>query len=244
VVPAAWLSLVASLVLASAGHTLAVLFAGRLLAGVGSGAMFSAGTAWLRELSPEGAHAARRTAVAMTAGFALGPLVAGLLAQWAPDAGMVPYLPHVALALVVLAMLRGAPETAGGPATTPAAAALPPRRGALGAMGVRSSGDRVRAAPDGRRRQPRHRRHRARRGGHGAHGVLRRPRAADRPAAGRARRCHGPARTCSRPRHGRSHGRLPDRLAARAVRDRARQRLRTLPRGGPHRGAADGRRAR
>src|SRR6185312_8617581 len=48
VVPAAWLSLVASLVLASAGHTLAVLFAGRLLAGVGSGAMFSAGTAWLR----------------------------------------------------------------------------------------------------------------------------------------------------------------------------------------------------
>jgi MFS family permease len=128
VVPAAWLSLVATLVLASAGHSLAVLFAGRLLAGVGSGAMFSAGTAWLRELSTEGAHAARRTAVAMTAGFALGPLVAGLLAQWAPDAGIVPYLPHVALALVVLAMLRGAPETAGAPAVTRATAGLPAHR--------------------------------------------------------------------------------------------------------------------
>ena len=55
VVPAAWLSLAATLVLAAAGHSIALLFAGRLLAGVSSGAMFSAGTAWLRELSAEGA---------------------------------------------------------------------------------------------------------------------------------------------------------------------------------------------
>src|SRR4029077_196921 len=120
VVPAAWLSLVATLVLAAAGPSIALLFAGRLLAGVSSGAMFSAGTAWLRELSAQGvlhsSRAARRTAVAMTAGFALGPLVAGLLAQWAPDAGTVPYLPHVALALAVLALLREAPETVFAPA--------------------------------------------------------------------------------------------------------------------------------
>ena len=128
-VPAAWLSLAATLVLAAAGHSIALLFAGRLLAGVSSGAMFSAGTAWLRELSAQGAlhssHAARRTAVAMTAGFALGPLVAGLLAQWAPDAGTVPYLPHVALALAVLALLRDAPETVFAPAEASARPALP-----------------------------------------------------------------------------------------------------------------------
>jgi MFS family permease len=49
VVPAAWLSLAASLALAAAGHDVALLFAGRLLAGLSSGAVFSAGTAWLRE---------------------------------------------------------------------------------------------------------------------------------------------------------------------------------------------------
>jgi hypothetical protein len=91
--------------------------------------MFGAGTAWLRELSAQdeshGAHAARRAAVAMTAGFALGPLVAGLLAQWAPDPGAVPYLPHVALAVAVLALLRGAPETVVATSGAPVRSALP-----------------------------------------------------------------------------------------------------------------------
>jgi hypothetical protein len=82
-----------------------------------SGAVFGAGTAWLREVSrpPLGGAsdhaAARRAAVAMTAGFALGPLVAGLLAQWAPAATVVPYLPHVAVMALVLVLLRKAPET-------------------------------------------------------------------------------------------------------------------------------------
>jgi Major Facilitator Superfamily len=126
VVPAAVLSLVATIVLAAAGHSVALLLAGRLLAGVASGAMFSAGTAWLRELSARAElHAARRAAVAMTAGFALGPLAAGLLAQWAPNPGAVPYLPHVVLAVAVLILLRGAPETVAGPAAARAPAVLP-----------------------------------------------------------------------------------------------------------------------
>jgi hypothetical protein len=54
---------------------------------------------------------ARRAAVAMTAGFALGPLVAGTLAQWAPAATALPYLPHIALMIAVLLGLRGVPET-------------------------------------------------------------------------------------------------------------------------------------
>jgi MFS family permease len=87
VIPAAALSLLASVTLVAGAHTVALLFAGRLLAGVSSGAVFGAGTAWLREASlpPVGdagpATAARRAAVAMTIGFAFGPLVSGLVAQ-------------------------------------------------------------------------------------------------------------------------------------------------------------------
>jgi hypothetical protein len=47
----------------------------------------------------------------MTSGFALGPLSAGLLAQWAPLPGVVPYLPHVAVTVIVLATLPATPET-------------------------------------------------------------------------------------------------------------------------------------
>jgi len=117
VLPAAGLSLIASATLLLAGHYVALLFAGRLLAGVSSGAVFGAGTAWLRELSrpPWGrasdAAAARRAVIAMTAGFALGPLVAGLLAQWAPAPAAVPYLPHVVGMTAVWALLWKAPET-------------------------------------------------------------------------------------------------------------------------------------
>ncbi len=118
VVPAAGLSLMASLVLLVGADSVALLFLGRLLAGVSSGVVFGAGTAWLREISvivgASGQVSARRAAVAMTAGFGLGPLVSGLLAQWAPSPRLVPYLPHIALMVVVLVWLRGAPETVAG----------------------------------------------------------------------------------------------------------------------------------
>src|SRR6202050_2016866 len=117
VVPAVAMSLVASVLLTGATLSVALLFAGRLLAGVSSGAAVGAGTAWLRETSlpPLGRAsdhtAARRAAVAMTSGFALGPLVAGLVAQWAPSPTVLPYLPHLAVMAVVLVALRDAPET-------------------------------------------------------------------------------------------------------------------------------------
>ena len=130
VVPAAALCLVATVLLAAAGHVVALLFAGRLLVGVSTGAAFGAGTAWLRETSrpPWGTASdpavARRAVIAMTTGFAFGPLVAGLLAQWAPEPGVVPYLPHIALMALVLALLRTAPETV--PAGSPQALRLVP----------------------------------------------------------------------------------------------------------------------
>lgn len=119
VVPAAGLSLLASLVLVAGADSVALLFAGRVLAGVSSGVVFGAGTAWLREISAGagagGQLSARRAAVAMTTGFALGPLVSGLLAQWAPSPRLFAYLPHIVLMVVVLVWLRGSPETVVGP---------------------------------------------------------------------------------------------------------------------------------
>jgi predicted MFS family arabinose efflux permease len=117
ILASAMLSLAGTVALLVAAHGLTPLFVGRFLTGLGSGAAFGAGTAWLRELSrpPFGDAndhaAARRAAVTMTIGFAVGPLVSGLLAQWAPDPAVVPYLPHVLLMLVVLALVPGAPET-------------------------------------------------------------------------------------------------------------------------------------
>ena len=78
------LSIVAGVVLILGPHGVAWLFAGRVIMGVASGCGFSAGTAWIKELSsppystaPPGAGA-RRAGVAMTLGFGLGPLVAGV----------------------------------------------------------------------------------------------------------------------------------------------------------------------
>jgi MFS family permease len=131
VLPAAALSLLASLVLVAGESSVALLFVGRLLAGVSSGVVFGCGTAWVREASlpptgtAEPAVAARRAAVAMTVGFGLGPLVAGLLGQWAAEDRVVPYLPHIVLMAAVLLALRNAPEMAARAPKMPVRVSLP-----------------------------------------------------------------------------------------------------------------------
>jgi MFS family permease len=121
---AGMLSLVASLALIAGAHSLAMLYLGRFVAGICSGAAFAAGTAWIKELSVApydpiaGEQAgARRAAIGLSAGFGLGPLVAGLLAQWGPDPLLIAYLPHLAVMLIALGVLTGTPETvaSGGP---------------------------------------------------------------------------------------------------------------------------------
>jgi MFS family permease len=108
-------SVAASALLLAGGHGVAWLFAGRLVAGFASGAGFSAGAAWVRELSAGavdgGERGPRRATVAMTVGFGLGPLVAGVLAQWAPARTVLPYLPHLLLTLAALPLVRRTPET-------------------------------------------------------------------------------------------------------------------------------------
>src|SRR6266568_2973466 len=103
-------SVVATGLLMLGGTGIGWLFAGRLVAGVASGAAFSSGAAWIKELSGA-TGGARRVTVAMTAGFGLGPLVAGVLAQWARAPTVLPYAPHLVLAAVAFRPVLRASET-------------------------------------------------------------------------------------------------------------------------------------
>jgi MFS family permease len=109
--PVLVLSFVATVVLMVGGHSLTLLLVGRLLAGVASGAAFAPGTAWVKELSDAApGTGARRAAIALSAGFGTGPLVTGVLAQWAPAPTLLPYMPHLVLTVAVAVLLRPAPE--------------------------------------------------------------------------------------------------------------------------------------
>jgi MFS family permease len=112
VLPAAGLSALSGLALMAGQFGVGWLFLGRLLTGVAAGGMFSAGTAWLKELSPAGSGA-RRATIAMTLGFLCGPLVAGGLARWAPWPGTVVYLPQLVLAAVTIRLIARMPSPAG-----------------------------------------------------------------------------------------------------------------------------------
>nr|WP_240188948.1 MFS transporter [Nakamurella flavida] len=91
-------------VLLAAWHEPAGLVAGRLIVGLGAGATFSAGTAWAADLG--GPSGATRAGVALTGGFAFGPVVSGVLAQWGPAPLALPFLLSAALsAAAVVAVL-------------------------------------------------------------------------------------------------------------------------------------------
>jgi MFS family permease len=111
VLPFVVLSAVTSLLFLGAGSSVLLLFACRFLQGAVSGVVFSVGTAWLGELVGDPARSARWTTAALGGGWAVGPLTAGLLAQFAPAPTVLPYLVHVALMLAGLVALPGVPET-------------------------------------------------------------------------------------------------------------------------------------
>lgn len=111
VLPFVAMSAVASLLFVVAAHNVPLLFAARFLQGVVSGAVFSVGSAWIGELSSGDGSGARRAAAAMSAGFSLGPLVSGLLGQYAPAPTTLPYLVHVVLVGIGAVATRGLPET-------------------------------------------------------------------------------------------------------------------------------------
>ena len=83
----------------------------RVLAGLSSGVVFGAASAWVADLSagdPPGAGA-RRAALSLTAGFGLGPLVAGLVAEVSAHPLTVPYVPHLAIGVLALVLLLPVP---------------------------------------------------------------------------------------------------------------------------------------
>ena len=111
VLPFAALSPVATLLLVLGAHSLTLITVGRALAGVCSGVVFGSATAWVQDLSHGDALSARRAALALSAGFGLGPVTAAALAQWAGDPLVVPYLPHLVIGAAALAILATAPDS-------------------------------------------------------------------------------------------------------------------------------------
>jgi MFS family permease len=111
VLPFVLLSVATSLLFLGAGSSVLLLFLCRFLQGAVSGVVFSVGTAWLGELIGEPGRSARLTTAALGGGWAIGPLVSGLLAQWAPWPTVLPFLVHVALMIVGLTLLPRVPET-------------------------------------------------------------------------------------------------------------------------------------
>jgi MFS family permease len=113
--PMVIVSPLATLLLVIGSHSLPLIVAGRALAGLCSGVVFSSATAWVQDLSGGSGASARRSALALTAGFGLGPLTAAILAQWAPDPAVVPYIPHLVIGTVAAIVVWPVPD-AGRPA--------------------------------------------------------------------------------------------------------------------------------
>lgn len=112
------ISALASVTMMIGHNTESLLYLGRFLAGIASGFAFAVGTSWVKELSipPWDTKAstragARRAAVALSLGFGLGPVIAGVVAQWIPNPLVASYLPHLVVLLLVWPFLLKAPET-------------------------------------------------------------------------------------------------------------------------------------
>ncbi len=91
-----------------AWHPAAGVYTGRLVVGVGVGLAISGGTAWAADLG--GARGTTVAGATLTAGFACGPLVSGIVAEVVPSGAAVtaPFAVAIALsaASVLLALAR------------------------------------------------------------------------------------------------------------------------------------------
>ena len=116
--PAPIIAIAGSTLLAFGADSAAALILGRILCGIALGIGMAVGGSWVKELSTqpwdptasEGAGA-RRAAMSLTAGFALGAGAAGILAQWAPMPSVLAYVLHIAITVLAAMALWRAPET-------------------------------------------------------------------------------------------------------------------------------------
>lgn len=118
VLPAGAAAIGASALLALGAQGFLVLLLGRLLYGLAMGAIMSPGSVWVQELSPPGVGP-RRATLALSAGFGLGPFVSSLIAEFAPQPMVLPYVAHAVAMAAALLLARPVPETAPGAAASP-----------------------------------------------------------------------------------------------------------------------------
>ncbi len=115
--PAVGVAALGSLVFAAAEGT-GWLFAARLLQGLAVGAASGALTAALTELEPRGdrRRAALVSTVVSVGGLGLGPLLAGVLAQYAPAPRVLPFMVELVLLVPAALAMASLPATGTGPA--------------------------------------------------------------------------------------------------------------------------------
>ena len=89
------------------------LLLGRLLSGLSAGIFTGTATAAVIEAAPESwrTRAAAVATIANIGGLGLGPLLAGLLVQYAPHPLQLPFIVHIALVLLAIGGVLIAPET-------------------------------------------------------------------------------------------------------------------------------------
>ena len=109
-----------------------LLCMGRMLTGVAVGLVLAAGAAWLKELTVETSvgTAARRATVATSAGFGVGPLVSGPVAEWLPGPDTTALIIHLVMVLLLTPLVWATPEAGrpGGAASGATADTAPTRR--------------------------------------------------------------------------------------------------------------------
>jgi MFS family permease len=122
---------IVSAVLFAAASGPAWLFAARALSGFSTGLASGTATAWIAELYADGGRggAARIAAAANFFGCAAGPLVGGLLAQFAFAPLQLPFFVYIAMLFGVAVAVSFAPETVTAPKRWKTAVSLKPRFG-------------------------------------------------------------------------------------------------------------------
>ncbi|MEU7282439.1 MFS transporter [Streptomyces sp. NPDC045431] len=96
---------------------LPLLFAGRLLSGFSAGLLSGVGTVTVMELAAAGrkSRAGFAATAANMGGLGCGPLLAGLLAEYAPLPLRLPFVAHLVLVAVACVLVLLLPETVAGP---------------------------------------------------------------------------------------------------------------------------------
>jgi MFS family permease len=111
--PALALEILAGVVFIVWPSLLGLLLA-RVLSGLGIGAVTATATAWLSELLDSDHRRAQMVAAgANLGGLGLGGLISGVLAQWAGDALVVPFVVFTVALVLAWTALLAAPETRG-----------------------------------------------------------------------------------------------------------------------------------